>query len=130
MAAMAFHLRVRFHFPVGRASTGPVANGSGARLYLASIPPRKYPFNYSARCCVSHLCIRRKELCRGEREAKLFVPQRLSGPKKGSTPGYFVCGKDRYACRYLVGRQLKQRRTLNNRFLFFPAGNVPLRNTF
>src|SRR6266566_1984642 len=73
MAAMAFHLRVRFHFPVARASTRQVANGSGARLYLASIPPRKYLFNYSARCCVSHLCIRRKELC-GRREAKLLVP--------------------------------------------------------
>jgi len=64
------------------------------------------------------------------KRSKALRAQRLRGPKKGSTPGYFVCGEDRYACRYLGGRQLKQTRTLNNRFLFCPAGNVPLRNTF
>jgi len=58
------------------------------------------------------------------KRSKAPCAQRLRGPKKRSTLGYFVCGKDRYACRYLGGRQLKQTRTLNNRFLFFPAGKV------
>jgi hypothetical protein len=72
----------------------------------------------------------RKELCRAKRSKALCAPA-VAWTEEPFNPGVLrVRRKDRYACRYLVGRQLKQTRTLNNRFLFFPAGSAPLRNTF